>query len=62
MGKVIYMLVEVVILQEAEVCPEDLHLKHIILSSVKKILNCESFMLISREMGNLVISSCFIYI
>lgn len=46
-------------LHEMEVWPIDLHAKHVILSSVKKILNCVSSWVISSDPGSFAVSSGF---
>jgi len=56
------MLFIVDFLQVKEVCPVDLQMKHVILSSVKNMRNYVSFSQINIELGILAMSSYFMYI
>lgn len=49
-------------LQVKDVWPVDLQMKQVILSSVKKIRNCDSFAEINNELGSFGMSSYFMYI
>lgn len=55
-------LSSILFLQLFVVCPVVLQKKQVILSSVKKILNCDSFRVINNEFGSLGMSSCFMNI
>lgn len=49
-------------LQVKDVCPVDLQMKQVILSSEKNMRNCESFAEINNELGSFGMSSYFMYI
>lgn len=49
-------------LQVKDVCPVDLQMKQVILSSEKNMWNFESFAEINNELGNFGMSSYFMYI
>lgn len=55
---ILFGLSSVLFLQFFVVWPVALHKKQVILSSVKKILNCDSFIIIINEFGSFGMSSC----
>jgi len=56
------MLFRIDFLQVKGVCPVELQMKQVILSSVKNMRNCESFAEINNELGSFGMSSYFLYI
>jgi hypothetical protein len=56
------MLIKLVFLWAEDMCSVDLQMKYVILTSVKNIRNCESFVLIKRELVIFVTSLCFMSI